>query len=101
MQNADLSPYLKSYQNEGYVIVPGLFTAAEVATYRQHYMEMRASGPLPGNFQATNVQYPDPLKKSPRMTHIHRWDDPTLQWMFNPRVTRCLTTLLGKEPFAV
>ena len=101
MQNADLSSYLERYQQQGYVVVPGLFTAEEVAVYRQHYMDMRASGPLPGDFPGVNAQNSDPLKKFPRMIHMHRWDDQSLQWMLDARINRCLTTLLGQEPFAV
>ncbi|CAN5419383.1 phytanoyl-CoA dioxygenase family protein [soil metagenome] len=101
MQNADLSAYLESYQTQGYVVVPGIFTAEEVAAYKQHYMDMRASGPLPGDFPGVNLQDTDPLKKFPRMIHMHRWDDLSLQWMLDSRINRCLTTLLGQEPFAV
>lgn len=101
MQLVDLSPYLETYQKQGYVVVRGLFTADEVAQYKQHYMDMRASGPLPGDFPGVDAQNTDPLKKFPRMIHMHRWDDLSMQWMIDPRINRCLTALLGQEPFAV
>ena len=101
MQLADLSAYQATYQSQGCVVVPGLFSPEEVAMYKQHYMEMRASGPLPGDFPGVNVQNSDPLKKFPRMIHMHRWDELSMQWLLDARVNRCLTALLGQEPFAV
>ena len=101
MQLADLAPELETYQKQGYVVVRGLFAADEVAQYKQHYMAMRASGPLPGDFPGVNAANTDPLKKFPRMIHMHRWDDLSMNWMIDPRINRCLTALLGQEPFAV
>jgi ectoine hydroxylase-related dioxygenase (phytanoyl-CoA dioxygenase family) len=43
----------------------------------------------------------DPLKRYPRMIHMHRWDDLSLRWMTDPRLNACLTGLLGREPYAV
>jgi phytanoyl-CoA hydroxylase len=35
------------------------------------------------------------------MIHMHRWDELSLKWMLDPRLSRCMTTLLGREPYAV
>jgi len=101
MQNTDLSAYVNVYEKEGYVVVPGLFSSDEVARLTQHYMDMRASGPLPGDFAGVNAQSTDPLKKFPRMIHMHRWDELSMQWLIDERLNRCMTVLLGREPYAV
>lgn len=97
----DFSPYLAHYQTEGYVVVPNLFSPAEVALYRDHYMALRAQGELPGDFAGVNATSTDPLKKFPRMIHMHRWDALSLEWMIDERLNRCMTALLGQEPYAV
>ena len=101
MQNTDLSAYVNVYEKEGYVVVPGLFSHDEVARLTQHYMDMRASGPLPGDFAGVNAQSTDPLKKFPRMIHMHRWDELSMQWLIDERLNRCMSALLGREPYAV
>jgi len=101
MQNTDLSAYVNVYEKEGYVVVSGLFSPEEVARLTQHYMDMRASGPLPGDFAGVNAQSTDPLKKFPRMIHMHRWDELSMQWLIDERLNRCMSALLGREPYAV
>jgi ectoine hydroxylase-related dioxygenase (phytanoyl-CoA dioxygenase family) len=32
---------------------------------------------------------------------MHRWDELSLQWMIDERLKRCMTALLGSEPYAV
>jgi phytanoyl-CoA hydroxylase len=43
----------------------------------------------------------DPLQKYPRMIHMHRWDETSLQWLLDDRLHECLTTFLGTGPLAV
>jgi ectoine hydroxylase-related dioxygenase (phytanoyl-CoA dioxygenase family) len=43
----------------------------------------------------------DPLKRYPRMIHMHRWDDVSLRWLIDERIAASLTGLLGREPYAV
>lgn len=43
----------------------------------------------------------DPLKRFPRMIHMHRWDQASLRWLLDKRIADILTTLLGNEPYAV
>jgi ectoine hydroxylase-related dioxygenase (phytanoyl-CoA dioxygenase family) len=96
MIDADL---LSRYERDGYVVVRGLFSAEETALYRQHFMDLRASR-HPGDFAGVNVQGSDPLKRYPRMIHMHRWDERSLRWLLDDRLRRCLTALLGQEPYA-
>ena len=91
----------EQYQHEGYVVVRGLFRPDEVERYREHYMHLRGQGAYPGDVVGVDSTSEDPLKRYPRMIHMHRWDELSLQWMLDERVNRCLTALLGIEPYAV
>ena len=92
---------VEEFNQKGYTVARGLFSADEVARYRDHYMALRAAGSYPGDSVGVDVTSNDPLKRYPRMIHMHRWDDLSLQWMIDPRINRWLTGLLGKEPYAV
>jgi phytanoyl-CoA hydroxylase len=89
------------YQENGYVVVSGLFDPEEVARYREHFMTLRRHGSYPGDSAGVDVTSADPLKRYPRMIHMHRWDEPTLDWLTDDRINACLTGLLGREPYAV
>lgn len=91
----------EQYQNHGYAVVPSLFSEEEVATFRDHFMELRLAGAHPGDSAGVDIGSNDPLKKFPRMIHMHRWDDLTMKWMLDARLNQCMTALLGSEPFAV
>ncbi len=93
--------HVELYKRDGYVVVPQVFSPEEAATYRDHYMALRAAGAYPGDFDGVNITSADPLKRFPRMIHMHRWDEISLRWMLDPRLNKCLTGLLGREPFAV
>jgi len=89
------------FDTQGYLIVRGLFAANEVRTYIDHYMQMRAEGKKPGDFSGVDANSSDPLKKYPRMIHMHRWDQVSLDWMLDQRIAGTLSDLLAIEPFAV
>jgi phytanoyl-CoA hydroxylase len=89
------------FEREGYAVVPGLFTAGEVAGYRDHFMRLRGQGAFPGDLVGVDPASNDPLKQYPRMIHMHRWDDLSRRWMLDARLGECMTGLLGLEPFAV
>ncbi len=94
---------LQAFQANGYVVIPGLFSPAEVARYRDYFMAMRATGPLPLDDTSwyLNSGEDDPLKQYPRIIQSHRWDNVSKQWLLDPRLNQVLTGLLGREPFAV
>ncbi len=97
-----VSPEKKQFFDEnGYVVIEGLFTPEEVDFYRDHFMNLRTAGTYPGDDAGINPASSDPLKRYPRMIHMHRWDEVSLNWMLDARLRECLTTLLGIEPFAV
>ena len=89
------------FDQNGYVIISGLFNPKETAFYRDHYTELRNH---PNCSRDLNIKAPvssDPLMQYPRLMQMHRWDQTSLDWMTEPRINDCLTGLLGIEPFAV
>jgi ectoine hydroxylase-related dioxygenase (phytanoyl-CoA dioxygenase family) len=103
-----LSPaQIHSYDQNGYLVLRGLFSPEEVAALRDHYMELRLQGKKPGDYSGVDPKSAeeyfrnDPLKKYPRMIHMHRWDQVSLDWMLDRRIAEILTQLTGTEPYAV
>jgi ectoine hydroxylase-related dioxygenase (phytanoyl-CoA dioxygenase family) len=93
--------YLKLYRRDGCCVIPSLFSPDEVETLRAHFMRLRRAGKYPGDFDGVDLTSADPLKRFPRMIHMHRWDETSLNWLLDPRLREILTALLGSEPFAV
>jgi phytanoyl-CoA hydroxylase len=91
----------EAYQRDGYLLVRDLFTREEVERLTEHYMALRAAGSYPGDFQGVDPTSEDPLKRFPRMIHMHRWDEISLNWMIDARLNAVMTGLLGREPYAV
>lgn len=89
------------YEQTGYALVRGLFAPAEVAAYREHYMTLRKHGSYAGDLVGADAGKDDPLKRYPRMIHMHRWDEISLRWVLDARLNACMTGLLGREPYAV
>ena len=93
--------HIHDYQRDGFTVVRGLFTTAEVLRLSAHYMDLRAAGSYPGDMSASVPQSNDPLAQYPRMIHMHRWDETTLQWLLDARLNAVMTALMGAEPLAV
>lgn len=93
--------HIDDYRRRGYSLVPGLFSPEEVAGLAEHYMRLRAAGSYPGDFGGVDPTSEDPLKRYPRMIHMHRWDEASLRWLLDPRLNECMTAFLGREPYAV
>jgi len=93
--------HVKAFQTGGYALVPSLFTEDEVSFYREHYTALRQTGAYEGDSSGVSQDDNDPLKKWPRMIHMHRWDDVSLNWLIDPRLDEQMTALLGASPFAV
>ena len=89
------------FDRQGYLIYPQLFSQEEIQKLTSHFMELRQQGRHPGDFAGVDLNSSDPLKKFPRMIHMHRWDALSLRWLLDPRIAQALTGLLELEPFAV
>jgi len=101
IEMAAVSNNRELFDAQGYVIVRELFSPAEAAAFSDHYMDLRARGVYEGDFAGVDLSSADPLKRYPRMIHMHRWDDVSLRWMIDSRLNAVMTDLLGREPFAV
>lgn len=94
--------FIQEFEQDGYTVARGLFSPEEVAFYRDHYMKLRAAGSYPGDTVGVDATSNDPLKRFPRMIHMHRWDEISLRWLLDERLNRWLTALsAGIEPYAV
>ncbi|MDQ3815568.1 MAG: phytanoyl-CoA dioxygenase family protein [Armatimonadota bacterium] len=96
-----LAEYKRFFEENGYVVAQQLFTPEEVAFYREHYMRLREQGSYPGDLVADTRLSKDPLKRYPRMIQMHNWDEASLRWLLDERISRILTGLFGREPLAV
>jgi phytanoyl-CoA hydroxylase len=97
-----LPEHVDFYNENGFVIVRGLFSTREAEHLREHFMQLRAQGPRPGDFAgSTSLSSNDPLLKYPRMIHMHRWDPISREWLLDRRLNEVLTGLLGSEPYGV
>jgi phytanoyl-CoA hydroxylase len=93
--------YIEAYKTEGYAVVPGLFSPEETARLREHYMELRGKGTYPGDFEGVDPTAADPLKRYPRMIHMHRWDDLSMKWLLDERLRAHMNAFEGEDPYAV
>jgi phytanoyl-CoA hydroxylase len=92
----------RSFDDQGYFVARRLFSADETVFLRDYFMRLREAGEYPGDVVGVDPTSADPLKRYPRMIHMHRWDEVALAWLLAPRLAQRLTTLLGGlEPFAV
>jgi ectoine hydroxylase-related dioxygenase (phytanoyl-CoA dioxygenase family) len=94
------------YDDQGYLVMPGLFSADEVQFLIQHYMAMRARESAADNTTLNDTatlgeSQSDPLLTWPRLMQMHRRDEHSLRWLLDARLNECLTGLLGGEPYAV
>lgn len=92
---------LCDYERDGFIVARNLFSREEAGALRDHYMALRSRGEYPGDFAGVDPVEADPLKKYPRMIHMQRWDETSLNWMIDPRLNAVMTDLLGKSPYAV
>ena len=94
------SHYVERFLDEGYVIVPGLFDAEEVAFMRGHFAELNRQGHGYEGDRDTVLGEDDPLKAYPRLVHPHRFDGFSRRWLLDERLRQWTTALLGMEPYA-
>jgi phytanoyl-CoA hydroxylase len=93
--------YPDQFSRDGYVVARRLFYTDEVDRLRDHFMALRRRGSYPHDVVGVEPTSRDPLRRYPRMAHMHRWDETSLRWLVDARIARWLTMLLGAEPFAV
>lgn len=90
-----------AFARQGWWLAPALFSEAEVAFYREHYMYMHAARTESRGWENLDPASADPLARFPRMGMMHRWDQITADWLVDPRFDHILTALLHRSPYAV
>jgi ectoine hydroxylase-related dioxygenase (phytanoyl-CoA dioxygenase family) len=93
---------LRAFNDDGYLVVRGLFSATEVGALIDTFMAMHAAGPIPGVFKPVPPEQAngDALKIYPRMMHPHRVNDHARRTLLDPRLAAILADLFGEEPLA-
>lgn len=91
------------YNQNGFLVVSGLYTQAEVEHFRAHFESMRARESIGPSQSLSDTEFGenDPLLTYPRIMQPHRRDEDSFKWLTDARLNKCMTTLLGTEPFAV
>lgn len=90
------------FKTEGYAIARGLFSPAEAAFFREHYMALREAMRYGGDLvNQWDDGEQDPLKRYPRMFNMHHWDEVSRQWLLHERIRRCMIAMLDREPYAI
>src|SRR5690349_16750489 len=95
----DTTELKRFYDDNGYAVARGLFSAAETAQLREHFTELRQY-PSPWDDTGVDIGSDDPIKRYPRFIMPHRWDPAALNWMLDLRLRDTMTALLGEAPFA-
>lgn len=92
----------QQFDQEGYVVVKGLFTEEEMELLKNNFMTMHAGGPIPGCFNPLPAEEAngDVLKLYPRMMHPHRVNKVAYDYMLHPKVMDTLAVLFEEDPLA-
>ena len=89
---------ISEFAAQGYTLARALFSEDEAARLREHFQVVnREQRRLTDNISDPS----DPLAQYPRVMQPHRWDALSFQWLIDERLKGWLTSLLGREPYAV
>ena len=98
---------LETFEQGGYLLLRGVYSASEIALIRETFMRQADTGPVEGLSQMPEAfSREDPLNFYPRMMNPHRHPDKTvgrvaLDFLLAPRPEVIVLSLIGKEPLAV
>ena len=96
------SEELSAFGEQGYLVLRGLFTSHEVQELIDTFMDIHASGNVPGYFEPASPEEAngDILKLYPRIIHPHRFNNVALRYLLDARLAVLLEDLFGEEPLA-
>jgi len=86
---------VEHFNDAGYCVVDGLFTAAEISAIEAFFEDYKNIGAAVFDSGMTFAEI-DPAKRQLRAMHPHRYSEKAKQWVINPRVMAVLATLFGK-----
>ncbi|MFC5404914.1 phytanoyl-CoA dioxygenase family protein [Cohnella soli] len=91
---------LSQFENEGYLVVKGLFSEEDVRTIEEVFEEI-GRAPVPGYFEPDlSETLDDPLKRYPRVMHPHRFNETAKRYMLHEPVMNVLADLYGEDALA-
>jgi len=85
------------FAENGYCVVDGLFSAAEISEIEAFFEEYRHVGGKVFDGDSAYEEI-DPTKRQLRAMHPHRYSARAQAWALQPRVIEVLTVLLGRPP---
>jgi len=98
---------LRSWEENGFLLVSGIFSSEEVAHIREHFMDIQREAqspdsPLRERYAPASPEEArgDVLKQFPRVMHPHNWDELSRAQMLDSRIENALRDLFGEEPLA-
>src|SRR5690606_11004381 len=90
----------KQFENEGYLIVKGLFKAEQLKEIEDTF-EAISHTTVPGFFEPDlSESVTDPLKRYPRVMHPHRFNEIAKKYMLHQPVLRVLEDLYEEPALA-
>lgn len=92
-----------SYQTNGYLVMPGLFSASDCRELIDSARRLHGRGSVQGCFEAVGASEADGdvLKVFPRMMHPHRIDEVFMKHLKHPGVSYIVQELLGQEAVGI
>lgn len=98
LETSLLTPEARSqFEEDGYCVVDGLYTEAELREIEEFFEEYRKS---PANVFDGSRRYEeiDPTQSQVRAMHPHRYSGKVMGWFTNPKLAAVLEELFGKPP---
>ncbi|WP_329251543.1 phytanoyl-CoA dioxygenase family protein [Streptomyces canus] len=92
---------VRQFQEDGFMVVRGLFAHDEIDRLCGAFTALHVGGPVPGHFEPSAPgEETDPLRRYPRVMQPHEIDDLALRFLLDARLRLVLETLLGEEVLA-
>lgn len=85
------------FHREGWVVLRGAIPRARVQPMIDHYMELRAQGPKPGDMGGDPRNATDPLNRFPRFINQHAWDESSRRWCADPALVGAASAVIGQQ----
>jgi ectoine hydroxylase-related dioxygenase (phytanoyl-CoA dioxygenase family) len=90
----------QQFQDDGYCVVPGLFSETEIAEIEAFFEEFKLNG-MKVYEDGLGYEETDITKRQLRAMHPHRYSKKAQDWLLNPHVGEVLAELLGKPALGV
>ncbi|MFE3031912.1 phytanoyl-CoA dioxygenase family protein [Streptomyces canus] len=92
---------VRQFQEDGFMVVRGLFAREEIDRLCGEFTALHAGGPVPGHFEPSAPSgSTDPLRRYPRVMQPHEINELALRFLLDARLRQVLETLLGEEVLA-